>query len=130
MDSNNLNILIIDDHMIMRNFVEKNLNRINQRKIQFAVDGVDALEKISQEKFNLILADWNMPNMSGLELLKTIRKEEKYNDSAFVMVTAEVDQLKIIEAMSAGATAYLTKPFTEIEFQNTIDKIIKWLEGK
>ncbi len=130
MKVNNLDILIIDDHRIMRSFIEKNLDTINQKKVKFAVDGVDALEKIGQENFNLILADWNMPNMSGLELLNIIRTEERYDNVAYVMVTAESDKSKIIDAMAAGATSYLEKPFTEAEFQRTIEKVIIWLDKK
>jgi len=130
MEKENIKTLIVDDHMIMRNVVEKHINAMGIRNVTFAVNGQEAAEKAQQETFDIILADWNMPELSGEDLLKKIRDDIKYNKSAFVMISAEGEKTKILDVMNAGATAYLTKPFSEGEFQDTISNVISWLEKK
>ncbi len=130
MQAENLNILIVDDHMIMRNLVQGVANNLGLRQFKTASDGQDALDKIKQEKFDIILADWNMPKLSGEELLKILRADSTYDKTAFVMITAESENVKKLEILSLGATAYLNKPFSEESFRETIEKVLAWLEKK
>lgn len=130
MQAENLNILIVDDHMIMRNLVQGVANNLGLRQFKTASDGQDALDKIKQEKFDIILADWNMPKLSGEELLKILRSDSTYDKTAFVMITAESENVKKLEILSLGATAYLNKPFSEESFRETIEKVLAWLEKK
>lgn len=119
----------MDDHMIMRNFLERSSTDLGFRNFEFAADGIEALEKYKSQDFDIILADWNMPNLSGIDLLKTIREQETDKKVAFVMVTAEGEKHRMLEAMTAGATAYIAKPFSEETYKDTIEKVITWLEN-
>lgn len=83
------------------------------------------MEILKSDNFNFIFADWNMPKMSGLDLLKTIREDEKYKDIPFVMVTSEANKDKIIEDVKAGADDYIVKPFNADALQETIKKNIE-----
>lgn len=130
MQADELNILIVDDHMIMRSVVEKHAHSLGFRNITFAVNGKEALEKAQTDNFDIILADWNMPELSGKDLLEEIRKDESYNNSAFVMISAEAQKSKMLEVMNAGATSYITKPFTEEGFKESLLNIISWLKEK
>lgn len=128
MDTQNLKVLIVDDHMIMRNLVEKNASKVGITNPVFAKDGQDALQKAQSTRYDIIFADWNMPELSGIELLKEVRAMNEYEHSAFVMVTAEGEEDKMVEAMSSGATAYIKKPFSEEKFIEVTKKVLNWLE--
>lgn len=130
MDRENLRILVVDDHMIMRSLIEKTAISLGLKQILHAENGKQALDKINDGTIDIILADWNMPEMCGLDLLKAVRQNEDNNNLAFIMVTAESEGTKMMEAMNSGATAYLVKPFSSDDFKETIDKIILWLEKR
>lgn len=130
MDRENLRILIVDDHMIMRSLIEKTAISLGLKQISHAENGQQALDKINDGNIDIILADWNMPEMCGFDLLKAIRQNEDNNNLAFIMITAESEGTKMMEAMNNGATAYLTKPFSSDDFRDTIDKILIWLEKR
>lgn len=128
MEVDKLNILIIDDHMIMRNLIKNYCQFYGFKNIDFASNGVEGLKKIQENEFHIILADWNMPEMKGSSLLKHVRSDARYDGIAFAMITAESETLKIMETLNAGATTYLVKPFTQENFETHIDKIIDWLK--
>ena len=130
MDTENLRILIVDDHMIMRSLIEKTAISLGLKQISHAENGQQALDKINDGSVDIVLADWNMPEMCGFDLLKAIRQNEDNNNLAFIMITAESEGSKMMEAMNNGATAYLTKPFSSDDFRDTIDKILIWLEKR
>lgn len=130
MDRENLRILVVDDHMIMRSLIEKTAISLGLKQISHAENGQQALDKINDGTTDIILADWNMPGMCGLDLLKAVRQNEANNKLAFIMITAESEGTKMMEAMNSGATAYLIKPFSSDDFKETIDKIIIWLEKR
>ena len=88
-----------------------------------AEDGQLALNKLHQETFNFILSDWNMPNMSGIDLVKAIRQDPALKTIPFVMLTAQAEQKHVMEAMQAGATTYMIKPFMAETLKEKIDKI-------
>jgi two-component system, chemotaxis family, chemotaxis protein CheY len=108
-------ILIVDDMMTMRKLVAKSLTELGFTNLTDADNGETALEKIKlvgAEKFQLIVSDWNMPKVSGIELLKTVRQLAGYKDVPFILLTAESEKAQVIEAIQARVSGYVTKPFT------------------
>ena len=106
-------ILIVDDFPIMRGIIRRMLTkRFGLSTILEAEDGVQAWQLLNEEKIDLIICDWNMPNMTGIALLKKIRTDQRFSALPFVMVTAEGKKENIIEATKAGVTGYIIKPFT------------------
>ncbi|MDH3392442.1 MAG: response regulator [Desulfobulbaceae bacterium] len=111
---NELKVLIVDDFELPRRLIRNMLNELgyeNHANILEAVDGVDALNVLQCNAVDLIICDWVMPNMSGLELLKTVRQDEKYSKIPFIMVTAEAEKEKIMDAIKSGVSQYIVKPF-------------------
>ena len=107
-------ILVIDDMMTMRKIVAKNLKELGFHDIQDAADGNLGWQALtaSNPPIQLIISDWNMPNCSGLELLKKVRADSKYAKLPFVLLTAEAEATQVKEALVAGVTNYIIKPFT------------------
>lgn len=101
MADQNMRILIVDDMPAMRNILKNLLNQIDFKNLHEADDGTTALVKLKNEKFDFVLADWNMPKMNGLELLKKAKANEELKDIPFLMVTAEALKDNIIAAMQA-----------------------------
>jgi two-component system chemotaxis response regulator CheY len=106
-------VLVVDDMSTMRKVVMKACRELGFTNISEAADGVAAWEVISgtPTPFGLIISDWNMPNCSGLDLLKRLRKDSRVGATPFVMVTAESEKGQIAEAISAGVSQYILKPF-------------------
>jgi two-component system chemotaxis response regulator CheY len=128
MADTSIKILIVDDFATMRKIIKKLLGKIGYQDVHEAENGQVALEMLKSDNFNFILADWNMPEMNGLDLLKTIRKDEKYKDIPFVLVTSEASKNNIIAAIQAGANDYIVKPFNADALQETIKKILNQLD--
>ncbi len=113
----NTKILIVDDAKIMRIILKKALTGAGMTNITEADDGAIAWSLIeqalsSEAPFELIISDWNMPQLTGIELLKNVRKNPKTKDLPFVMLTAETEQNQILEAAKLGISSYIGKPFT------------------
>ena len=121
MVSANMKFLVVDDFSTMRRIVRNLLKELGFANVQEAEDGVDALNRLRGEDFDFVVSDWNMPNMTGIELLKTIRADAKLKHLPVLMVTAEAKRENIIEAAQAGASGYVVKPFTT----GTLDKKLK-----
>ena len=116
-------VMVVDDSRIMRNIIKNTFERLNiTADFIEAADGKQALEQLMNTKVHLILLDWNMPNLSGIDFLKLVRSMEKYRDIPIIMVTSEVTKLQVVEAVKAGATAYITKP---INNKILMEKLIK-----
>lgn len=130
MNTEELNILVIDDHLIIRNLEMRYLESMGIKNIAFAADGREALKKIEVGNFDVVFADLNMPVFTGEELLNIVRSKPRYDQMAFVVVTAENEDSKIMEILNAGATLYLTKPFSPESFKQTVEKILDWLQEK
>jgi two-component system chemotaxis response regulator CheY len=117
-------ILVVDDSRIMRNIVK---NTFSQLKIpcQFleAGNGRDALALLQSQEVNLVLLDWNMPELSGLDFLKKVRAMEPYKSLPIIMVTSESAKYNVIEALKNGATDYIVKPVNEKIFIEKLSKI-------
>lgn len=122
--------LVVDDHMIMRKMIENNLGDFGISECDTAGNGQQAIEKIEQGAYDIVLADWHMPEVSGEELLAYVRGKEALNNVAFIMVTAESEQDNILKIMQNGATAYVVKPFTDEEFKDALEKVMTWLNER
>jgi len=118
-----MKVLVVDDFATMRRILENILKQIGLTNISEADHGKAALKALKGEKFDLILCDWNMPQMSGLELLTEMRSDGELKDLPFVMVTAEAQKDNILEAVKAGVSSYIVKPFTAETVSEKLKKI-------
>ena len=123
-----LKILVVDDFATMRRVVRTCLNQIGFTNIAEAEDGQVALSKLYQGDFQLVISDWNMPNMMGIDLLKAIRNNEKLKDLPFIMVTAEGLKENVMEAIKAGVSNYVVKPFNAENLQTKLEQTFKKLQ--
>ncbi len=119
----NMKVLVVDDFATMRRIVRNILKQIGFTNIIEADDGKTALKVLKKEKCDLILCDWNMPEMPGIELLNNIRSDDELKDIPFVMVTAEAQKENIVEAVKAGVTSYIVKPFTAETVTEKLSKV-------
>jgi two-component system chemotaxis response regulator CheY len=119
----NMKVLIVDDFATMRRILRNVLKQIGFTNISEADDGKTALKKLKKDNFDLILCDWNMPEMSGLELLNIVRSDDELKNIPFVMVTAEAQKDNIVEAVKAGVNNYVVKPFTAEKISEILEKI-------
>ncbi len=119
----NMRVLIVDDFSTMRRIVRNILRQLGFNNVVEADDGTTAWDTINREKIDFIVSDWNMPKMTGIELLRKVRSSEQYADTPFLMVTAEAQQENIIEAVQANVSNYIVKPFTADTMKQKIDKI-------
>ena len=120
-----MKVLIVDDSSTMRRMLKKHLSKRGIEDTVQAKDGQEALDKLAENRdVKLVLCDWNMPVMDGLECLKKFRSDAANKDIIFVMVTTESDKSNIVQAIQNGANNYILKPFTEEEFLSKIDQII------
>jgi two-component system, chemotaxis family, chemotaxis protein CheY len=119
----NMNVLIVDDFATMRRIVKNILRQLGFTNIIEADDGKAALYILKKEKIDLILSDWNMPEMPGIELLKAVRSDDELKDIPFLMVTAEADKENIIEAVKLGVSNYIVKPFTAETMSEKLGKM-------
>jgi two-component system, chemotaxis family, chemotaxis protein CheY len=121
----NLKILIVDDFATMRKVIRNLLKQGGFENIVEAEDGVAALKVLESQKVDFIISDWNMPNMSGLELLKAVRGSDDLKELPFLMVTAEALKDNVVAAVKAGVSNYIVKPFTAEVLNEKIEKIVK-----
>lgn len=118
-----IKVLVVDDFATMRRIVKGVLKQLGYSKIVEAQDGSDALDMLKKEKVGLIVSDWNMPNMTGLDLLKAVRGDDSLKGIPFVMVTAEGMKENVVEAVKAGVSNYVVKPFTPETFSEKIASV-------
>lgn len=120
-----IKILIVDDFATMRKVVRNLLKQSGYENVVEAEDGVTAMRALKSQKIDFVISDWNMPNMSGLELLKAVRADEELNKTPFLMVTAEALQDNVVAAVKAGVSNYIVKPFTSEVLNEKIMKIME-----
>lgn len=130
-----LKVLIADDHFLIRQFVRNTLQEAKITNIQTAADGNEAIDLIqkayeAKQPYDVVLLDWNMPTISGLEVLSYFRAKADYADTAFVMLTAESEQQNIMKAIKAGATSYIIKPVSPADLNKKMFEINEWLKRK
>jgi two-component system, chemotaxis family, chemotaxis protein CheY len=118
-----INVLIVDDFATMRRIIKGVLKQLGFSNLIEAEDGDAALKELRKEKIGLIVSDWNMPNMTGLELLKAVRADNNLKSIPFLMVTAEGQKENVIQAVQAGVSNYIVKPFTPETFNAKLEKI-------
>lgn len=125
----NMRILVVDDFSTMRRIVRNLLADLGYENIVEAEDGAPALQIMKTEAIDFVVTDWNMPGMTGIDLLKAIRAEPRYARVPVLMVTAEARRNQIIEAAQAGVNGYIIKPFTAQTLKEKLDKIFERLEA-
>ena len=121
-------ILIVDDMNTMRKIIKGMLQKMGCDNLTEANDGIPALQMIQDAHangvpFDFIISDWNMPGMTGLDLLKHVREKEQFKALPFLMVTAEAEQANVVVAVKAGVSNYIIKPFNPETLKTKIDKI-------
>ncbi len=120
----NMPILIVDDYKTMLKIIRNLLRQLGFSNVDEAMDGSAALQKIRSKNYGLIISDWNMEPMSGLNLLKEVRLDAKVKDVPFIMITAESKSENIIAAKDAGVSNYIVKPFTAAILKSKIDTVL------
>ncbi len=118
-----IKVLVVDDMSTMRRIVKNVLRQIGFSDIVEAENGQDALTKLKAGGFGLVVSDWNMPVMQGIELLRAVRADTELKTIPFLMVTAEAQKENLIEAVQAGVSNYVVKPFTAEVLQGKLEKI-------
>jgi two-component system chemotaxis response regulator CheY len=124
----NMKILIVDDFSTMRRIVKNLLRDLGFTNTHEADDGLTALPMLETGNFDFLVTDWNMPGMTGFDLLKTCRADPKLKDMPILMVTAEAKREQIVAAAQAGVNGYIVKPFTAAVLKEKIDKIFERIE--
>ena len=122
-----MRILIVDDFSTMRRIIKNLLNDLGYTNTAEAEDGNSALTALSQGSFEFGVTDWNMPGMTGIELLKAIRADDRFKTLPLLMVTAEAKREQIIEAAQNGVNGYIIKPFTAQTLEEKLGKIFERL---
>mgnify|MGYP003573998675 CR=1 FL=1 len=107
----NMSILIVDDYKTMLRILRNLLRQLGFANVDEAIDGSSAMQKVKQGDFQLIISDWNMEPMTGLQFLKEVRADDKHKHIPFIMVTAESKSENVIAAKEAGVSNYIVKPF-------------------
>lgn len=117
-------ILIVDDYKTMLRIIKNLLNQLGFKNVDEAADGKSALEKLESRTYKLIISDWNMEPMSGLDLLKKVRAHEKLKATPFIMITAETKAENVIVAKQAGVNNYIVKPFNAATLKSKLTAVL------
>lgn len=124
-----MKILVVDDFSTMRRIIKNLLNDLGFMNIVEADDGNTALPVLKKGGIDFLVTDWNMPGMTGIELLKQVRADDKLNALPVLMVTAEQKREQIVEAAEAGVNGYIVKPFTAVTLKEKMSKIFDRVGG-
>ncbi len=117
-----MKVLVVDDFATMRKIIKNVLKQINLENVVEAENGKHALEVLKKEDIDLIISDWIMPEMTGIDFLKACKEDDAIKSVPFLMVTAEAQKDCIMEAIKSGVDNYIVKPFTPEKLQGAIDK--------
>jgi two-component system chemotaxis response regulator CheY len=120
----NMHILIVDDYKTMLRIISNLLKQIGFQNIDEATDGGAALGKLREKSYGLVISDWNMEPMTGLQLLKEVRADEKLKTTPFIMITAESKTENVIAAKAAGVNNYIVKPFNAETLKKKMSAVI------
>ncbi|HRN88227.1 MAG TPA: response regulator [Hyphomicrobium sp.] len=120
----NLEVLIVEDRQVMLKIIRRLLVQLGYARIDEATNGVEALARLGEKRYDLILSDWNMEPMSGFELLKLVRASPATQKTPFILITAEAKAENILAAKAAGANGYLVKPFKLDALERTLDGVL------
>lgn len=116
-------VLVVDDYATMVRIIRNLLKQIGFSDIDDAADGTEALRKTANRRYGLVISDWNMEPMTGLELLRAVRADETLRTTPFIMVTAESKTENVIAAKKAGVNNYIVKPFNATTLQAKIEAV-------
>jgi two-component system chemotaxis response regulator CheY len=125
----NMKILIVDDFSTMRRIIKNLLRELGFTNTQEADDGNTALPMLKKGDFDFLVTDWNMPGMTGIELLRLVRADAELASLPVLMVTAEAKREQIVMAAEAGVNGYIVKPFTANTLKEKIDKIFERVQA-
>ncbi len=120
----NISVLIVDDYKTMLRIIRNLLKQIGFEDVDEAYDGTDALKKISQKKYGLIISDWNMQPMNGFDFLKSVRSSPESKEIPFIMVTAESKTENVLAAKNAGVDNYIVKPFNAETLRSKVESVL------
>jgi two-component system chemotaxis response regulator CheY len=125
MTDKTMRFLVVDDFSTMRRIVRNLLKELGFGNVEEAEDGQVALHKLKSSTYDFLVTDWNMPNMTGIELLKAVRADPTLKHLPVLMITAEAKKENIVEAAQAGASGYVVKPFTAATLDEKLGKIFQ-----
>lgn len=120
----NMKVLVVDDFATMRRIVKGVLKQLGFTQTIEAEDGSAALAELKKQSVGLIVSDWNMPKMTGLDFLKAVRADDSLKGIPFIMLTAEGQKENVLEAVKAGVSNYIVKPFTLETFSEKLEKVL------
>jgi two-component system chemotaxis response regulator CheY len=120
----NMSVLIVDDYKTMLRIIRNLLRQLNFTNVEEAMDGTEALHMLGQKDFELIISDWNMEPMTGLQLLREVRKSDKFKHIPFIMITAESKAENVVAAKQAGVSNYIVKPFNAETLKAKISSVL------
>ena len=120
-----MKLLVVDDSSTMRRIIKNTLIRLNYKDVLEGEDGVEGWEMLDKNPdVDMLITDWNMPNMNGLELVKKVRADERFLDMPIIMVTTEGGKAEVITALKAGVNNYIVKPFTPAVLKEKLGAVI------
>ncbi len=120
----NTNVLIVDDYKTMLRIIRNLLKQLEIENVEEATDGQEALAKLRAGNFGLVISDWNMAPMTGLDLLKEVRADARLKSTPFIMITAESKTENVVAAKQAGVSNYIVKPFNAETLREKIEKVM------
>ena len=128
----NIKVLIVDDHFLPRQIVADVMRKHKVRNVAFASDGIEARDTIidayeRKMPFDVVFLDWNMPGLTGIDILKHFRSHPAFARTAFIMLTAETSQADVLDAVKSGATAYIAKPVSKDTISKKFLDVVQWI---
>jgi two-component system chemotaxis response regulator CheY len=117
-------VLIVDDYATMLRIVRNLLKQIGFENVDEAADGGSALQMMKQKKYGLVISDWNMTPVTGIDLLRSVRQDDELKATPFIMVTAESKTENVVEAKNAGVSNYIVKPFSSEVLKGKIASVL------
>lgn len=121
-----MKVLVVDDSSTMRRILQNCLAEAGYKDVVQASDGIEALDVLAKDKsVDLMLVDWHMPNMDGFTLLQEVKGRPDYKNIKIIMVTTQAEKQSVVEALQAGASSYVVKPFTPEVIKDKISEVIK-----
>jgi two-component system chemotaxis response regulator CheY len=120
----NTSVLIVDDYKTMLRIIRNLLKQLDFENVEEATDGTEALAKMRAGNFGLVISDWNMAPMTGLDLLKEVRADARLKSTPFIMITAESKTENVVAAKQAGVSNYIVKPFNAETLREKIEKVM------
>ena len=120
----NMNVLIVDDYKTMLRIIRNLLKQLDFNNVEEALDGQEALSKLRTGNYGMVISDWNMEPMTGLDLLKEVRADARLKHTPFIMITAESKTENVVAAKQAGVSNYIVKPFNAETLREKIEKVL------